>query len=360
MMPALTAIRSVTIHPQGRHPLEESMTVTEIMELGVEDIRVNLRRLRPQVEEGSDARFEAGCFFIALKIKVGHGSWQSEARASGYSVQHARKLKQLAQGVLRLGLSPEAVKGMSIDRVNRAVRVGRKAEYEGEVERQAELHADPHAHPTLVVADAGDYLRGIESNSVPFVISDPPFGIGKCYADWTEADNPVDHAAWVRPFWEECRRVVAPGGTVVFFQHSGYLPHFQAMFPGCLIDILPVNYRGSKTYVPLLRWTKPGAGASRPQTPALATVLPYADGRKDNHEWHEAHPCPKNSYEVRRVVRHYATPGSVVLDPFLGTGTIAAEALAWGCVPWGCDRNPEYVRLALARLARSEPASTSS
>lgn len=356
----------VTIHPRCRPEpqrttpvaVEEQAPVAipkHMWSASIGDIRVNLVRLRPQVNEGGDARFEAGCWLMALRRKSAHGTWSIHATECGFSVRHARKLIQFATGVVEMGLTNEDVKGFGIDQLNRMGRVGRKKEYHDQIAAIKEKHTDGTAHPNIVVADALDYLKRLKSNSVPFIITDPPYGIGRFYGDrnnpqptdWQEADNPTDHGEWIRPYWDECRRVVAPGGSVVFWQSPDYLPYFPAMFPGALIDILPRNYRGSRTYEPLVRWTKPGGKPHHP----MPTVLPIQEGRKDNQTWNEHHPCPKNSYEVRVAVRFYATPGSVVLDPFLGTGTIAAEALKWGCVPHGCDRNPEYVKLTLARLA---------
>ena len=50
------------------------------------------------------------------------------------------------------------------------------------------------------------------------------------------------------------------------------------------------------------------------------------------------------------------SPGDVVLDPFLGTGTTAAVARRLGRHYIGIDRHPAYIEAALGRLKQIKPA----
>jgi DNA modification methylase len=51
-------------------------------------------------------------------------------------------------------------------------------------------------------------------------------------------------------------------------------------------------------------------------------------------------------------------PGSLILDPFLGSGTTGIAALREGFSFLGCEMSPEYVRIAEARIAGDAPMFT--
>lgn len=53
-------------------------------------------------------------------------------------------------------------------------------------------------------------------------------------------------------------------------------------------------------------------------------------------------------------------PGEIVLDPFLGIGTVAYQAIHMGRIGWGCELSKEYWHCAVgyceqAELQRSAP-----
>ena len=72
----------------------------------------------------------------------------------------------------------------------------------------------------------------------------------------------------------------------------------------------------------------------------------FAGERKRGHEA----PFPEEL--PRRLIRMFSLPGDTVLDPFLGTGTTAAVALALGRNAVGYDVNEEYARAAAERCRR--------
>lgn len=72
----------------------------------------------------------------------------------------------------------------------------------------------------------------------------------------------------------------------------------------------------------------------------------FASAARANH-----HPTVKPVALMRHLVRLVTPPGGTVLDPFLGSGTtaIACEEEGFGWV--GIEKEPEYVKIAGARLA---------
>lgn len=77
---------------------------------------------------------------------------------------------------------------------------------------------------------------------------------------------------------------------------------------------------------------------------ALA-VPPDADARELTHGFH-SYPARFHPLLCRRLLAEHAHPGSVVLDPFVGSGTTLVEAALRGAAGRGVDANPLAVALA--------------
>ncbi len=78
--------------------------------------------------------------------------------------------------------------------------------------------------------------------------------------------------------------------------------------------------------------------------------LPYTP---ESEKWWTEHPCQKPLELVQRMVKIWTSPGEVVLDCFLGSGTtpLACEELGRRWV--GVEREEEYVVAAERRLMES-------
>lgn len=80
-----------------------------------------------------------------------------------------------------------------------------------------------------------------------------------------------------------------------------------------------------------------------------------SSGHAGNHaSWH---PAPFPEELPLRLVSLFTEPGELVIDPFLGSGTSGAVAVALGRRFAGCDVNAEYVRKAGIRIAMGIKAS---
>jgi site-specific DNA-methyltransferase (adenine-specific) len=61
------------------------------------------------------------------------------------------------------------------------------------------------------------------------------------------------------------------------------------------------------------------------------------------------HPTVKPAALIRWLVQLVTPPGGVVLDPFAGSGTIFVACEGLDVVVNACERDPEYVQIAIAR-----------
>ena len=55
---------------------------------------------------------------------------------------------------------------------------------------------------------------------------------------------------------------------------------------------------------------------------------------------------------LERIIKASSNPGDVVLDPFLGSGSLIEAALRTGRVGIGFEINPAYVKIASGRINR--------
>lgn len=75
---------------------------------------------------------------------------------------------------------------------------------------------------------------------------------------------------------------------------------------------------------------------------------------KHNHEEQTIHPCQFPEDLIARIVLSTTREGGVVLDPYMGTGTVAVVASRYGRHFVGAEIEPKYFDVAMRRL-KGEP-----
>ena len=86
-------------------------------------------------------------------------------------------------------------------------------------------------------------------------------------------------------------------------------------------------------------------GASRFFYVAKASTKERSAGLPDRN----SHPTVKSIALMRHLIRLIAAPGSLILDPFTGSGSTAVAALQEGCRFAGIERDPQYAETAQLR-----------
>jgi modification methylase len=87
-------------------------------------------------------------------------------------------------------------------------------------------------------------------------------------------------------------------------------------------------------------------------------LIPLCTGEERLRNAHglKLHPTQKPEALLHRVLLASTSPGDVVLDPFLGSGTTAVVAKRLHRHYVGIERHPAYVEAALGRILRQKPA----
>lgn len=245
----------------------------------------------------------------------------------------------------------------------------------------------------LFHGDCLTLLRSLRGASVDLVVSSPPYNLGKEY----EARKALDHyLEEQRIVLTECARVLKPTGSLFwqvgsFADRSVLIPLDVRFFPVLeALGMLPRNR---------IIWVRQhGLHATRKFSCRHETILWFTksniytfnldsirvpqkyknkrhfrgdrkgeyschpDGKnpgdiwlfrnvKHNHEEQTIHPCQFPEDLIGRIVLATTNEGDVVLDPYMGTGTVAVVARDNKRHYVGAETDAGYHSVALRRLA---------
>ncbi len=202
----------------------------------------------------------------------------------------------------------------------------------------------------VFACDALTLLQRLPDESVDAVIADPMYGVatkaGKSNTfDWGAEPFNGDPDAWWyyhQPIYDECRRVLKPGGKMAWAMGCKFRERFPSWFGGYRVwSFTRFLLRGVNHFGHIwLVQTRERTPVRFPDADSLIIVCPKP-------AWRLKHPCPKHPEEMLFLVQHLTEPGDVLLDCFTGIGTTLQAAKLLGDRKWiGCDLSPQYCRLA--------------
>lgn len=227
--------------------------------------------------------------------------------------------------------------------------------------------------------DACQILRGVPSASVDVVITDPPYSSGgmvrgdragaSCRTKYQNFETVVEYdefsgdnrdqrsfIVWCSIWLEELRRVTKPGAIVACFSDWRQVP--------AMTDALQV---GGLVWRGIVPWLKPAARPAKGRWTNAAEFLVWATNGPRALEG----PCLPGAYRfnVSREKRHITEkpldlmqqlcriayePGSVILDPFMGSGTTLKAARSLRIRSIGIELVPSICETAIARLREAD------
>jgi site-specific DNA-methyltransferase (adenine-specific) len=109
--------------------------------------------------------------------------------------------------------------------------------------------------------------------------------------------------------------------------------------------------QGNNTFGALRHITK--RPEPRGDVGSAARFFYCAKASKKDRGADNAHPTVKPTDLMRYLVRLVTPPRGVVLDPFMGSGSTGKAAILEGFRFIGCERSPEYMAIARARILDS-------
>ena len=219
---------------------------------------------------------------------------------------------------------------------------------------------------TIVQSDCIEFLAGLAEGSVDVIVTDPAysgmnqhmmFGSGRIVGHYQSTENDQwfaefhdDHQTY-RAFLAQCQRALRPGG------------HFYMMFDSYSLLSLGGLVREYFDVKNLIVWDKVKLGMGhyfrrRHELIVFATRGYRKLSRRDIPDvWrfrriHPArYPTQKPVELFEAMLSGSAEPGSVVCDPFVGSGSAVVAALKRGCSFVGCDVSETAVTFSRRRVA---------
>lgn len=254
----------------------------------------------------------------------------------------------------------------------------------------------------VVVASCIDYLRKLPENSVDHCITDPPYNIsgyeGKKKIGWLESNSTwkdeknfqkidenwdkfgqTDYSAFTADWLKEVSRVVKPNGNILVF--GSYHNIYRV---GSILEDMELKINNS------IIWYKRNAfpnitgrmlcesteqivwAVNENRKKAKNWTFNYEllktltdNGKQMRNMWdipmtpsserlHGKHPSQKPLALARRLILGFTSPGDLVLDPFLGSGSFAVAAKELGRDFLGIDQDESYAALAKKRIASAK------
>lgn len=239
----------------------------------------------------------------------------------------------------------------------------------------------------------GDALKvlenGVADGSVELIFADPPYNIGKRFADFQDRwPSDEAYASWCEGWLRRCIDKLTPDGTLYVMTSTQSMPYLDLFLRARLHIVSRIVWhydssgvqarsRFGSTFEPILHCVKnpkqytfnrqaiqveARTGAERKlidyrkQTPAV-----YNSHKVPGNVWYfprvryrmaeyEQHPSQKPEALLERIVLASSNPGDLVLDPFAGTFTTSAVARRLGRRSIGIEAQEEYLKIGLRRL----------
>ena len=242
------------------------------------------------------------------------------------------------------------------------------------------------------VGDAVAFMAALPEEIAHLIIADPPYNLNKDFGIGTRHADRDAWLEWCKCWLSEGTRLLHPQGNLFV-----YAIHHNACFLQCHLYDMGLVYRrqiiwyyenGFSKYTngpachyePLLWFAKspdstyhtirePYKSAKRLKhkiTKNGKVWKPHPEGRQAGDVWRiptlagrrfakerVAHPTQKPLVLSERLVKHFSSPGDLVLVPFVGSGTECVAAVSLGRHYVGAEMNPEYVRIARQRIAEA-------
>ena len=257
----------------------------------------------------------------------------------------------------------------------------------------------------VICGDSREILRAMPDECVHLAITSPPYNVGLQYDSHDDEMPYAEYLEWLMEFWTGLYRVLVPGGrfalnvaptSIKDFRPTHYDMARDLMRLGFIMRTEILWYKQtmrrrtawgswksprnphmvpSWEYVLVFSkgsWTLEGRKEDaditgeefirysdafwqiQPETrgrqPFLKSLYPPRNGRKLPAQKAGGHPAPFPEELIKRLIRFYCYRGNVVLDPFGGTGTVAAVARRYDRRFVHLDISPKYCSIAAERV----------
>lgn len=228
---------------------------------------------------------------------------------------------------------------------------------------------------SIYLGDALELLPRVPAGSVDLIVTDPPFAIefkaqrmnyNRTGSNVIEGYREIpgeDYAGFTRAWMEEAFRALSPHGSLYVF--SGW---------NRLIDVLQGLEEAGFCTVNHIIWKYQFGVFTRKKYVTSHYHILFAVKDPKNYTFHKAEHYPEDVWTinreywkgrkktptklplelVRKILRFSSSPGDLILDPFMGSGTVPVVAHEMGRRFMGFEVVEGYFRFAQGRLPEGD------
>ncbi len=240
--------------------------------------------------------------------------------------------------------------------------------------------------------DCIELLKQIENESATLIVADPPYNLRKDFGNESDKwDTIAEWVDWSKQWIDACVPKLKPNGSIFIYGIHHYMCYIQTYlyeidlkYRRQIIWYYENGFAGYKNtlaahYEPLLWFSKsddfiyrtirePYKSQERLKnkiTKNGKVWTPHPDGRQAGDVWNVPvlagkrfadekvnHPTQKPLAICDRIINHFSNEGDLVIIPFCGSGSECVSARINSRDFVAFEINPEYVRIAEARLAK--------
>ncbi|NYF91361.1 DNA methyltransferase [Tunturiibacter empetritectus] len=197
-----------------------------------------------------------------------------------------------------------------------------------------------------------EVMRQMPTNSVDFILTDPPYLVNYRDRSGRTIQNDVDKS-WLKPAMAEAYRVLKQDRVaVMFYGWTKIDAFFEAWRSAGLHPVGHIVFRKSYSLKSrFLRYQHEQAFLLAKGRPPLPKQ-PLGDVMDMPYSGNKLHPTQKPVSALAQLICSFSIPGENVLDPFAGSGSTCAASLLTGREYIGVEMDDVYYQQASERLKR--------
>lgn len=232
----------------------------------------------------------------------------------------------------------------------------------------------------LIMGDAIEKLKELSDKSIDLVVTDPPYNLNKDYGKSQDKLEFDEYMEFSKNWISECCRVLKDNGSIYIFMGMRYISYiyeilekdFGLTFNGWITWYYTQGVGKTKGYSPrhddILFFTKNSKNFTFNLDDIRVPQKFYRSvnnmrGANPGNVWEfshmhycninrQQHPTQKPEGLYERMILASSNKGDMVLDPFLGSGTLLRVCQQLDRYGIGIDNNPEYIKMAKDRLLK--------
>ena len=229
----------------------------------------------------------------------------------------------------------------------------------------------------IILGDAINEMQKLTSETFDLIIADPPYNLGKNYGNNHDTKEFEEYLVFSKEWIKEAYRLLKPTGTIYIFMGFRFISYlynlldrdFKMFFNSWIVWHYTQGMGKKKGFSPrhddILMFTKTEnfifnlddvrvpqkyyreRNNMRGANPGDVWVFSHVHYCNKNRQ---SHPTQKPEGLIERMVLASSHKGSLILDPFLGSGTTLRVCQQLHRTGVGIELNPDYIKMSKKRL----------